>query len=252
MNNGYIKLHRKILDNPIVMKDAEYFAVWIYLLLNATHKDMPAVFKGEKIILKPGQLIVGCKSIGNELGINYVKIHRILSCYESEKQIEKQSSNKNTLITVKNWELYQNNEKQNEIEMKNNCKTNENKQEYKEVKNIYTTTTTTIDKSIFEVLEESFGRTLSQAEYEVVANWNDNALTRYAIKQAELARVSNVRYIDKILYEYKKNNIKTVAEAEERDKKFKDKKLKNSYQSKRDKTREFLNKEMERIKSKSE
>ena len=80
MNNGYIKLHRKILDNPIVMKDAEYFAVWIYLLLNATHKDMPAIFKGEKIILKPGQLIVGCKSIGNELGINYVKIHRILSC----------------------------------------------------------------------------------------------------------------------------------------------------------------------------
>ena len=47
-------------------------------------------------------------------------------------------------------------------------------------------------------------------------------------------------------------NIKTVAEAEERDKKFKDKKLKNFYQSKRDKTREFLNKEMERIKSKSE
>ena len=50
---GYIKLHRKILDNPIVCKDAEYFAVWIYLLLNATHKEIDMVFKGKRITLKP-------------------------------------------------------------------------------------------------------------------------------------------------------------------------------------------------------
>ena len=30
---GWIKLHRKMLDNPIVCKDSDYLAVWIYLLL---------------------------------------------------------------------------------------------------------------------------------------------------------------------------------------------------------------------------
>ena len=54
---GWIKLHRKILDNPIVMKDSEHLAVWIYLLLNATHKDYDVLFEGKRITLKPGQLI---------------------------------------------------------------------------------------------------------------------------------------------------------------------------------------------------
>ena len=49
---GWIKIHRKILENPIVCKDADYLAVWFYLLLNATHKETPALFQGKKIILK--------------------------------------------------------------------------------------------------------------------------------------------------------------------------------------------------------
>ena len=43
---GWIKMHRKILDNPIICKDSDYLSVWIYLLLNATHKEIPAIFKG--------------------------------------------------------------------------------------------------------------------------------------------------------------------------------------------------------------
>ena len=55
--NGWIKLHRKMLDNPIVMKDADHLAVWVFLLLHATHTDYPALFKGKKIMLHPGQLL---------------------------------------------------------------------------------------------------------------------------------------------------------------------------------------------------
>ena len=69
MNNGYIKLHRKILDNPIVMKDTECLAVWIYLLLNATHKEKSVMFKGKRVTLKPGQLITGIISISKKTKI---------------------------------------------------------------------------------------------------------------------------------------------------------------------------------------
>ena len=47
------QLNRKMLDNPIVCKDAEYFSVWCLLLLLATHKEIDKIFKGKKIKLKP-------------------------------------------------------------------------------------------------------------------------------------------------------------------------------------------------------
>jgi len=74
--------------------------------------------------------------------------------------------------------------------------------------------------NLFEFVEKIFGRPLGGTEYEIIGTWNDNEVTRYAIKQAELARAFNVRYIQRILESYKRENIKTVAEAEEREKKF--------------------------------
>ena len=124
-SNGYIKLYRKTLENPIIMKDSEHLAVWTYLLMEATHKEIPNLFKGKKIMLQPGQLITGTKSIGENLKIHYVKVHRILSEFESEKQIEKQTSNKNSLISIVKWNDYQVNENQNETQMKSNCKATE-------------------------------------------------------------------------------------------------------------------------------
>ena len=125
MELGYVRLYRKILDNPIIWKDSDHVAIWIYLLLNATHKEISVIFKGERTILKPGQLIVGSKAIAEELNINYVKVHRVLNDFKVEKQIEKQASNKNSLITILNWEKYQSCEKQNEIQVKNNCNSTE-------------------------------------------------------------------------------------------------------------------------------
>mgnify|MGYP003299671271 CR=1 FL=1 len=105
--SGWVKLHRKMLDNPIIMKDADHLAVWMYLLLNATHAEYPALFRGKKITLQPGQLITGRKSIAGTLCVNESKVTRILSAFEIEQQIEQQASNKNRLITVVNWDKYQ-------------------------------------------------------------------------------------------------------------------------------------------------
>lgn len=223
MNQGYVKIHRKLLNNPVVMKDIDHLAVWIYLLLNATHKEVSAMFRGEKIILKPGQLITGSKSIADKLGINYVKVHRIISEFKSENQIEKQTSNKNSLITIVNWEMYQDNEKQNETQMKYNCNTTENKQECKECNNIYSTTSIMNEReSLFEFVERVFGRTLNPIENEHIASWKDDEVTRYAIGQAVLSNALSIKYIEKILYEYKKNNILTLSQAQERDRKFRE------------------------------
>lgn len=132
---GWIKVHRKILDNPLVFKDSDYAAVWIYLLLNATHTEYPVIFKGEKIILLPGQLITGRKVISEKLKISESKVQRILKWFESDLQIKQQTSNKNRMITIVNWDKYQNIEQQNERETIDKRQTNGHKQECKNVKN---------------------------------------------------------------------------------------------------------------------
>lgn len=126
---GWIKIHRKMLDNPIICKDSDYLAVWIYLLLNATHKEIPALFKKEKIVLQPGQLLTGRKAISKQLKISESKIYRIINDFKSEQQLEQQTSNKNSLITILNWNKYQESEQQNEQQMNNKRTTSEHKQE---------------------------------------------------------------------------------------------------------------------------
>lgn len=76
-NEGYIKLYRKVLSNPIICKDSDYFSVWIYLLLNATHSEYDVIFKNERITLKAGQLITGRKVIAKKFNIDENKVQRI-------------------------------------------------------------------------------------------------------------------------------------------------------------------------------
>lgn len=69
---------------------------------------------------------------------------------------------------------------------------------------------------IFEIIEKEFGRTLSPIEIEIIRTWLDNNfsedLIKEALKEATFNGVSNLRYIDKILYEWGKNGIKTVSD----------------------------------------
>jgi len=90
----------------------------------------------------------------------------------------------------------------------------------------------TVDSNIFEIIEKEFGRTLSPIEYEIIKAWLDNNMSedliREAIKEATFNGVSNLRYIDKILYEWGKLGITTVKAIEENRKKRNTSKEKNS------------------------
>lgn len=123
--DGWIKSYRRTLENPIVCKDSDYLAVWMYLLWNATYKPIEKMFGGKKITLVPGQLITGRKSISEKFNIHESKVQRILKMFENEQQIEQQTSNLNRLISIVNWEEYQDNEQQIEQPLNNKRTTTE-------------------------------------------------------------------------------------------------------------------------------
>lgn len=138
MNSGWIKLHRKLWDNPIVTKDAEHLAVWIYLLTHASHEKYRTLFGGKVVYLRPGQLITGRNKLADETGVDAHKCDRILNFFKSEQQINRIGKPYGSLISIVNWNKYQIEKTNNEQQMSNNRATSEQqvstKQEDKEDK----------------------------------------------------------------------------------------------------------------------
>lgn len=69
-----------------------------------------------------------------------------------------------------------------------------------------------IDVSIFDTFEKELGRTLSPMEYGQIQEWitsgNSQEMITYALREAVLNGVSNLRYIDSILNDWKKKGYK--------------------------------------------
>ena len=79
------------------------------------------------------------------------------------------------------------------------------------------------ETDIYEVIQKEFGRTLGTIEIEIINAWLDNniseELINEALKEAVFNGVFNLKYIDKILYEWGKDGVKTIKDVEERRKK---------------------------------
>lgn len=133
-NKGWVKIYRKLLDNPI-SKKPNYLSIFVYLLLKANHKDNDLILEGKKTTINRGQFLTSIFSIADFFHLSTSTVSRVLKYLETERMIEKLSTNKYSLITVLNYNLYQDPEsiienktitdqKQNET---NNNDKNENK-----------------------------------------------------------------------------------------------------------------------------
>ncbi|RFU68464.1 DnaD domain protein [Peribacillus saganii] len=81
------------------------------------------------------------------------------------------------------------------------------------------------EESLYTVFEKEFGRPLSPFECETLAMWMDDdahkpEIIKAALKEAVISAKLNFRYIDRILFEWKKNGIKTVEQAKRQGEKF--------------------------------
>jgi DNA replication protein len=71
-------------------------------------------------------------------------------------------------------------------------------------------------EDIFSTFERSFGRTLSVMDCEIINAWMDKGfsvdLIKAALKEAVYNGTTNLRYIDKVLYEWNRKGIKNSDE----------------------------------------
>ncbi len=121
--SGWICLHRKLLSNAISDK-ADYLAVWVHLLLMASHKPTYFIWNNKKQTLNPGQLLTGRKKLSRKTGVAESQVYKILEYLELEQQIEQQKTTKFTIITIVNWGTYQDKEQQKEQQSNNRINNN--------------------------------------------------------------------------------------------------------------------------------
>lgn len=69
-------------------------------------------------------------------------------------------------------------------------------------------------EDIYSTFEKEFGRPISSMEYEIIRAWIEKGFTEEiilgALKEAVYNGVNNLRYIDKILYDWQKKGYKTM------------------------------------------
>jgi hypothetical protein len=106
MQNGWIKIHRKLLEKGYWRKSA-YAHLWIHLLLTANHQQKEFMWNNKIIHIKEGQILTGRKELSKQTGISETTIENILKMLENEHQIGQQKTTKFRIITIINWKEYQ-------------------------------------------------------------------------------------------------------------------------------------------------
>ena len=124
VQTGWVKIYRSTFEKGWARKP-EYIALWIWLIQLATHQEREYFWNGNTIILKSGQFITGRKFLSEKTGINESKVERILKCFESEQQIEQRKTSTSRLISILNYQKYQDIEQPFEQRVNNERTTSE-------------------------------------------------------------------------------------------------------------------------------
>lgn len=114
MDNGWIKLHRKLLDSEIFASQIG-LKIWLWSLMKASHKKrfIPIrIGKGETTVaVEKGSFIFGRNSASRELNINGSTVYKWMQKLQDMGMISIESNNQYSIITICNYVDYQKNEK---------------------------------------------------------------------------------------------------------------------------------------------
>ena len=199
------ELEKLLREKPIILPR---FLFNNYLRLGITSDELIILIliidKGDKVVYNP-------ESISNSIGLDKYKVMELLNNLNEKKIIS---------ITVEKNEEGKSEEYISlDLMYKKILGTMIDKES--EVK--------TIDNSdIFSIFESEFGRTISSMECQIIKGWIDDnfshELIMEALKEAIYNGVTSLRYIETILYNWRKKGYKTKKDIEEDKKKTRESK----------------------------
>ena len=175
---GWIKTYRKIQDCWIWLEKEPFDkrSAWIDLLLTANHEEVKIRFNGDFITVEKGQILTSIRKLADKWHWSVDKVLRFLRLIESDGMIKKDSDNFRTLITIENYELYQDEPNTNSTQAESKQNVSRNKQELR-IKNnnnicaISLHEQEELDKN-FEIIYNSYPKKKGRAKgYDLYKGW---------------------------------------------------------------------------------
>jgi hypothetical protein len=108
-DRGFIALHRKIFENPIIGSNPAYFRAWVWLLCEAKYKPTSYRIPGKSaaIFLQRGQLSHARSFIAKALDLSEQRVRTFLNRLKIEGMILVDINQGQMVITMCNYEDYQ-------------------------------------------------------------------------------------------------------------------------------------------------
>ncbi|KDE26830.1 putative phage regulatory protein [Bacillus safensis FO-36b] len=127
---GWIKLHRKLRENP-VFNNPNLLRLWLICLTEASHKHHQQMIGNQVVELEPGQFVTGRYDIAEMFNhglrksdqvTGKVTVYRWLEKLEEMNFLSIKKSNKFSVVTINKWALYQ--QENNEVDHQNDHQMN--------------------------------------------------------------------------------------------------------------------------------
>lgn len=119
---GFIKLHRQITEWEWY-SNINVCRLFIHCLLKANHKDN----KWQGIVIERGSFITSIENLAFETGLSGQQVRTALNKLKTTGEITSKTTNRYSIISIKNWNSYQLDNTQDNKQITNKQQTN-NKQ----------------------------------------------------------------------------------------------------------------------------
>jgi len=123
-DDGWIKLHRKLLENPIFL-NPYLLQIFVYCLLKANHKNRDLIWNGRMETIQTGSFITGRLQMAKDLKQRDSALYKRLQLLTKLGYIELKSNNKFTLLTIVKYKTYQVSSSKEEQQSNNKVTTKE-------------------------------------------------------------------------------------------------------------------------------
>lgn len=117
MANGWVKLHRKILEWEFY-NDMPVRSVFIHLLLKAEFETVVS----HGITVQRGQALVTVKGLAEDLKITEKQVRRAFTDLQKYNAVMVEGTNKHSLLTIVNYDGYQDSEQDSDTSKKGRAK----------------------------------------------------------------------------------------------------------------------------------
>ena len=132
-NRGWIRMYRKSVDDPMYFEEKfTRWQAWCDLLFLAAHKPNRFRIRGNKVELGVGQLAHGIRELSARWKWSAKKVQNVLKEFEEDNKISIDRHTVINIITIINYEKYQQSDTQNDTQSDTQSDTN---QELKEINN---------------------------------------------------------------------------------------------------------------------